>query len=346
MFPERDNRGKVYLYFSHDDTTVALRDVSGIGTFGVPDALPDGTPAMDRLKGLRFHQRLWSKRIRDDQPVWVGNAPCMVELRTGTERRSAGHNAAVSFVTEAGMEKGELRFINGEALTPPHAPQMFGGEAQTGTPDTPGKDAPDAVSQNTALGNSRASFEWKYLGKAIIQINVAQARDDWNKGKAPDDQTREVRQREILNLQERRIHYYITEREETPNEIRARMARRGDEKTNKEWDNNSYHSAILRSPANHRWVTAMDVAIGQAQCLDDWQIREVLIAIANWRLEKDFYDEKLKVMPGWWKLSETARQLIHACFVYYNRGQFPSEELVPLMPPSLVHYQHIEGKRR
>ncbi|EIK93091.1 hypothetical protein PMM47T1_28712, partial [Pseudomonas sp. M47T1] len=29
VFPERDNRGKVYLYFSHDDSTVGLSDVSG-----------------------------------------------------------------------------------------------------------------------------------------------------------------------------------------------------------------------------------------------------------------------------------------------------------------------------
>ena len=42
VFPERDNRGKVYLYFCPDDTTVALGDVHGIGTYGVPDMLPDG----------------------------------------------------------------------------------------------------------------------------------------------------------------------------------------------------------------------------------------------------------------------------------------------------------------
>ncbi|RAU39521.1 DUF3274 domain-containing protein [Pseudomonas sp. RIT412] len=343
VFPERDNRGKVYLYFSHDDTTVALRDVSGIGTFGVPDALPDGTPAMDRLKGLRFHQRLWSKRIRDDQPVWVGNAPCMVELRTGTERRSAGHNAAVSFVTEAGMEKGELRFINGEALTPPHAPQMFGGEAQTGTPDTPGKDAPDAVSQNNALGKRRARFEWKPMGKSATPIRTLEVLATWNKGKAPDDQTREVTQRPVMDVREKRVEYYLIEREETPNEIRERMARRGDKEANKEWDDNSYHSAILRSPANHRWVTAMDVAIGQARCLDDRQIREVLIAIANWRMGKKFFEARLLNMPGWSKLSEEARNLVKASHHYYHKGDFPPEDLVPLTPPSMVHYSRHEG---
>jgi pimeloyl-ACP methyl ester carboxylesterase len=344
VFPERDNRGKVYLYFSHDDTTVALRDVSGIGTFGVPDTLPDGTPAMNRLKNLRFHQRLWSKRLRDDQPIWVGREPCMVELRTGKERRSAGHNAVVSFATEAGMEKGDLRFINAEALTPQHAPDMFGGEAIIGTPDTPGKDKPDAVAQNTALGKSRARFEWRYVDKRSLPVNLIAARNDWNKGKDPDDQTRELRQRAVTDIHDRRVAYYMIEREETPNEIRARMSRGQDGEANKEWDANSYHSAILRSPENHRWVTAMDVAIGQARCLDDRDMREVLIAIADWRIDEAFYNEKLLEMPGLLRLSPAARTLIDAAYLYYEKGEFPSEELIPMTPPSLVNYQRKESK--
>jgi len=36
-FDERDNRGKVYLYFCPEDTVVGLKKVRGIGTFGVPD---------------------------------------------------------------------------------------------------------------------------------------------------------------------------------------------------------------------------------------------------------------------------------------------------------------------
>ena len=34
---DRDNRGKVYLYFCPEDTTVALENVQGIGWQGVPD---------------------------------------------------------------------------------------------------------------------------------------------------------------------------------------------------------------------------------------------------------------------------------------------------------------------
>lgn len=340
VFPERDNRGKVYLYFSHDDTTVALRDVSGIGTYGVPDALPDSTPAMNRLKELRFHQRLWSKRERQDKPVLVGSDPGRVVIRDDDERRSAGHNAVVSWATEANMEKGDLRFINAEALTPSHAPQMFGGEALKGTPDQPGKDCPDAVAQNTALGNSRASFKWIYVDKRSHSFNLEVAREAWNKGREPDDQTRMLRQTPVSGISDKGVEYYLIEREETPNEIRKRMA--VDEK---EWDANSYHSAILRSPENHRWVTAMDVAVGQAKCLDDRDMREVLIAIADWRMDAKFYEQKLMDMPGWLKLSEDAQMLVTANYVYYDKGIFPSKDLLPLTPPSLVHCERKEGKR-
>ncbi|RMR14469.1 hypothetical protein ALP92_04607, partial [Pseudomonas syringae pv. primulae] len=57
VFPERDNRGKVYLYFCPDDTTVALDDVRGIGTFGVWDTHgkdSDRNP-MAELKAVRFY---------------------------------------------------------------------------------------------------------------------------------------------------------------------------------------------------------------------------------------------------------------------------------------------------
>jgi hypothetical protein len=36
---DRDNRGKVYLYFSPEDMTVALDNMRGIGWQGIPDAV-------------------------------------------------------------------------------------------------------------------------------------------------------------------------------------------------------------------------------------------------------------------------------------------------------------------
>jgi hypothetical protein len=74
-------------------------------------------------------------------------------------------------------------------------------------------------------------------------------------------------------------------------------------------------------------------------------MREVLIAIADWRIGKDFYNETLMAMPGWSRLSDAARTLVRASFLYYEEGTFPTTELVPMTPPSLVHCQRKEGKR-
>ncbi|USW93446.1 DUF3274 domain-containing protein [Pseudomonas proteolytica] len=330
VFPERDNRGKVYLYFCHEDTTVGLRDVSGIGTFGVPDALPDGTDAMKALKDQRFYQRLWSKRERDGQPVRVGDAPGPVALRAKGERRNAGHGAIAGAVQRP-MEVEELRLINGEALSPAFAPQMFGGEAVTGSANSPGKDSPDAVSLNNALGNPSARFKWLEVRQSPERVNLEQERSRWNEGKEPDDQTHAMRQVEIpgsTTVDAKNI--FRIEREETPNEIRARLVVDPDE-----WDDNSYHSAVLRSPENHRWVTAMDIAIGQARCLDDPVMREVLVAIADWKIDEDQF-EKIKAIAGWSRLSTEARALVEASHFYYDKGKFPSADLVSLTPPTLV----------
>lgn len=330
VFPERDNRGKVYLYFCHEDTTVGLRDVSGIGTFGVPDALPDGTDAMNALKQHRFYQRLWSKRERDGQPVKVGDTPGLVALRAKGERRNAGHGAVAGTVQRP-MQVDELRLINGEALCPPFAPQMFGGEAVTGSANSPGKDSPDAVSVNNALGNPSARFKWLEVSQSRHPVNLEQARARWNEGKEPDDQTHAMRQVQIPGptILDDKNRYRI-EREETPNEIRVRLVADPDE-----WDDNSYHSAVLRSPENHRWVTAMDIAIGQARCLDDPVMREVLVAIADWKIDEDQF-EKVKASAGWSRLSTEAMALVEASHLYYDKGKFPSADLVSLTPPTLV----------
>lgn len=63
-----------------------------------------------------------------------------------------------------------------------------------------------------------------------------------------------------------------------PEEARARVAKDSDA-----YDANNYHSGVLHSAENDRWVTAMDVAIGQAVMLDDPVWRELLIGIADWK---------------------------------------------------------------
>lgn len=331
VFPERDNRGKVYLYFCPDDTTVALDDVQGIGTYGVPDALPNGEPAMTTLQSMGFYQRLWTRRLRDGEPVLVGKAPQPDLTRAEGEPRYPGGWSVPAMASQAGIRKGQERNINAEQLHPPHAPQMFGGEAVTGSPHKAGKDRPDAVSQNTALGNPRASFKWIYVGNSAERVKLEEARAHWNHGKEPDDQTHALRQTPVSGnpMLDRKDHYRI-EREETPNEVRARMV-----VDPKEWTENSYHSAVLRSPENHRWVTAMDIAIGQAKCLDDPVMREVLVAIADWKMDEKRFDKVMK-MEGWSRLSGKAQSLVEASYLYYQEGEFPSIDVVPLTPPNLV----------
>jgi hypothetical protein len=95
---DRDNRGKVYLYFCPQDMTVALDNMQGIGWQGVPDYIsgtqlaPVGAPAQaaqartvtrNPLKelGKGFFQRVFTNKQRIDPatrkagPVLVGRAP-------------------------------------------------------------------------------------------------------------------------------------------------------------------------------------------------------------------------------------------------------------------------------
>jgi hypothetical protein len=101
------------------------------------------------------------------------------------------------------------------------------------------------------------------------------------------------------------------------------------------WGANAYHSAILRSPENQRWVTAMDIAVGQARCLDEPAMREVLVAIADWKMDKKQF-EQVGLLPGWSRLSAEAQALVRASYLYYDKGIFPPSDLVSLTPPSLL----------
>ena len=328
VFPERDNRGKVYLYFCPDDTTVALDDVRGIGTYGVPDATPDGLPAMKALQSLGFYQRLWTKRHRDGDPVLVGKTPQPEFIRAPGEHLYPGASMFTGLASQTSITEGQERLINAEALTPPHAPQMFGGEAIKGSPTTAGLDKPDDVGKSIALGKDNATFLWIKMPADYDAPNTTQqealARFNGLSADA-EDHTRAVRKGAA-----RPGTGSCHEREETPREARARM-----EHDPATWDANSYHSAILRSPENQRWVTAMDIAIGQAHCLDDPAMREVLVAIADWKMDEAVFTNTTE-LPGWSRLSEEARALVKASYQYYDKGIFPSSDLVSLIPPSLL----------
>ncbi|VVP36679.1 hypothetical protein PS854_04602 [Pseudomonas fluorescens] len=234
----------------------------------------------------------------------------------------------IGVASQAPIAKGQERLINAEALHPPHAPQMFGGEAIQGSPTTAGLDKPDDVAKSIALGKNAATFLWIRMPVEYDAPNTTQqeALARFNGlSEDPEDHTRAVR-KGAARTRTSSFH----EREETPREARARM-----EHDQREWGANSYHSAILRSPENQRWVTAMDIAIGQAHCLDDPRMREVLVAIADWKMDEEQF-LNTKGLSGWSRLSAEGQALVTASYLYYQEGEFPPSDFVSLTPPSLL----------
>jgi len=343
-FVERDNRGKVYMYFCPEDTVVALDTMQGIGTFGVPDSLTvfwgskGGVPAnamLDLVKH-RFYQRMWTRLMRSKDngrpsaPVLVGTKPGYQVVRDASQRLAAGPEAtALDKVGNAAARtphaKNEMRNINAEELTPPHAPELYGSEITKGggLPDRAGEFEPDDVTKNSGLGNQLKSFAWKPYGRRPT-ADLELWKREFNTGKDADHQSYHWR----VASGSARTGFDI-EREETPAEARARMGKDPEMRSG-----NSYHSAILASKENHRWVTAMDVAIGQAATLDDQDWRDLLIRMGDWRLDKARMGQ-VTGHSNYSKLSSDAQKLLDQTSMYYIRGVFPA--MVPLSPlPHLV----------
>jgi len=151
---DRDNRGKVYLYFCPEDMTVALDNMKGIGWQGVPDFM-DGTTLTSMPRGdIRamsgtassagyrtekqsrkplaelgrgFHQRVFTGKQRLDPakkavgPVLVGQPPDDFALRLKGEDDHAHVADANRFLRENHKEitwprkPGMLDFMNSEA---------------------------------------------------------------------------------------------------------------------------------------------------------------------------------------------------------------------------------------
>ncbi|WP_323123518.1 T6SS effector phospholipase Tle3 domain-containing protein [Burkholderia alba] len=376
-FDERDNRGKVYLYFCPEDTVVGLKKMHGIGTFGVPDEVPaDGDalkthpgkktmPAMKVLGDpkMRFFQRMWTRMERDHngngkfEKVKVGLAPARVPVREQFERLSPGPDVGAAgqgyfsqlkgsassqlqnVALQARFQQNDIRFINGEALKPPCVPDLYGGEIVPGGPrpgkaDVPGLLAPDDVTKNIALGNQYAKLSWKTVEGFSMDApgDLNRLKAEFNANKAVDDQSQNWRLTQatipLLGPFGPKVSYGV-EREETPNEARERM------KTDRDaYEANNYHSGVLHSAKNHRWVTAMDVAIGQAVTLDDPIWRELLILISDWKMD-DSVLSKIKNNANYTRLSQEMRDFIQACSTYYIKGVFP-EKYVSSTLPTLV----------
>lgn len=112
---ERDNRGKVYLYFSPEDGSAGLPNVQGIGWWGVYDH-------MREKLGERFFQRVFtSPKGQNAKISKVGDEPTTVKLH---------------FKWNAGGTFPRERMVSGEVLPEPFEPGMGNAELQTGPIDS------------------------------------------------------------------------------------------------------------------------------------------------------------------------------------------------------------------
>jgi len=262
-------------------------------------------------------------------------------VREPFERRTPGPNAGASMLgtvaamgtnaaLQASFAQNDIRFVNGEELKPPCEPQLYGGEVVKGGPrpghaDVAGFMAPDDVTKNVVLGNQYAKLEWITDSQSMDpKADLERRKKAFNEGKPRDEQSWNWKVGGIDGLGN-----FALLREETPKEARERMANDPDAR-----EANNYHSAVLRSTENHRWVTAMDVAIGQAFTLDDPVWRELLVLIADWKMTEESV-VKIKGNANFGRLSDETKSLIEACGTYYQAGVFPTS-LVGSTPPDLV----------
>lgn len=331
VFAERDNRGKVYLYFCPHDLTVGLFNVQGIGTFGVPDTLnyrnADGIeadhPVLERL-GSGFRQRVWTWRHRDDTPPQVGLAsPYRHTLRLKGE---PAYDMEGFSLGRTGACDGDTRAITGEALTPLCTPDLHHGELGASSPDDPryrGKIGFDPIDASVAVSNSRLRRKTDRrpdLPSRGPLPTTKEVESAYNNGRPEHDRTK------VYSVTRDEYGDVTVERSETNLEARQRY------QDDSGGIPNSYHSSIVGNPEHHRLVTAMDVALGQGKSVDDDNWRALLLAMADWRTpfrvdDKETYPY-LKLLPP------QTQALIDATWSYYHQGIFPANTIDP--PPEEI----------
>ncbi|CAL95558.1 DUF3274 domain-containing protein [Azoarcus olearius] len=339
VFAERDNRGKVYLYFCPHDLTVGLANVQGIGTFGVPDSLSypnrEGVtvehPVLDRL-GARFLQRVWTWRQREDNTGEIGlAAPYHHTLRLKDEPK---YDRSGITVGRSGACIDERRRITGEALNPKFKPDLHHGELGDNRPADPryqGHIGYDPIDASIAVASTCLDVKTDKrpdLPRHGPLPSHAELEAAYNNGRPEGDRT-------VVHDVDRDTDGIITvKRTETPFEARRRYQ---DDTRGME---NSYHSSIVGNPEHHRWVTAMDVAVGQAKSLEDDGWRALLIAMADWR--RPFEAQDKEDLHCFGLLPAETQSLIDATWRYYDVGDFPTHILDGPLPTEIVSETRAE----
>lgn len=394
---DRDNRGKVYLYFCPEDMTVALENVRGIGWQGVPTfqrVAADETRAETLYKPLTdlgegFRQRVFTAKRRPDpvsgKPVMLGPAdsPFYFVLRQPGEKDYAHTEVSDSWtskvfvrgrldrtrVSRLGEQEEEIRTrgirtINGEPLNVPVEASMYEGSF----PDVKGRpgaservdpiDASIAITSNYGLINVWACIEHRFAsdslrdtettispflsvyGGAVVPANdmIASVQSILNKDKKPDACCEVL---EVYACSTSPFTYTATspqkiliKRTETWREARLRWQQKIVPR--------SFHGAIFGGQANHRNVTAYDVAIGGGKASSDPAFYAYLCRVADWRLQNDEAPDRagirkwsffLKNFSTYFSVEKTwRRQLIEGNSDYYSTGILP---VLPVLPEGL-----------
>ncbi len=177
--PDRDNRGKVYLYFCPEDMTTALDNIKAIGWQGIPDAI-EGWKAvknnygkaemtMGRLTPIKrqalqelgsgFMQRVFTAKKRNGNYVLVGQAPhdFALKLKGEDDHAHVSDGAADSRANlpEVGDEKSDPRHgwrrITGEALQVPVLATMYAGAQRDNKGRAGAQEGVDGVDAKIAL---------------------------------------------------------------------------------------------------------------------------------------------------------------------------------------------------
>lgn len=372
-FTERDNRGKVYLYFCPHDATVALESVQGIGWQGVPDQIktteirlgssaateadPDSlyrssnitVPVLSML-GAGFRQRIFTSRQVDGKSLLVGAPPCRYELRSAkgtwllTEENSTTGNWSVS---AAQIERGATRQITGEELNPKVQAILTAGEGgHTGKLAVSPIDAAiaTAAGKDAIATRSYSLFEFRTgarRGAVPLAADEIRRVEDMLPSQRANATANDERLRVVSVDQADGGVIRCTYSTETANEARARWQAKTDA--------NSYHSAVPANPAHAAGVTAYDLSLGAPLPVsdDDTTYLKYLCAVADWRtdwerMKKNKIDPDAKKILEHFALETTpnAVALITSTFSYFTSGVLPSEiakdDIAKFPRPSLI----------
>jgi hypothetical protein len=408
-YGDRDNRGKVYLYFCPEDMTVALDNMRGIGWQGVPD-FAHGTqykpqvdigyvPSHGTLSqvpyrrvpktvtrqpltelGPGFFQRVFTAKRRQDPrtgkvgQVLVGQAPHDFPLRLQDEDGHAHVAKSIRALRESlpiaqwpidrtdkpDAQRYGIRRINGEPLASPCEADMRGNQIDA-----------DKIPANSRLAKlpsqDRGPCEEVDPITAAIAVTASDLQSTMQQVPDPTGQARYPSAPQELPDHERRRIEVAYNKAKNPdgtnpdNKYRiVRAIRQPDGKVmalvqeslndaRRRWQNEvgekSFHSAIFDSAANHRNVTAYDVAIGGGKASSHPKFYAYLCAVADWRVKKPGSgDPDRKGVATWGKFMDKhgayyncepdwRKQIIEGNVDYYSYGTLP--ECLPVLTGKL-----------